>query len=86
MPLLNIAALPEYKCHKVVRAARIDGISLNGELGFEVEPGVLAFLQMSREWLDKHNPAVGGYFVVYEDGYMSYSPAKAFEEGYALIS
>ena len=37
------------------------------------------------EWLDKHNPEVGGYYVVYEDGYKSFSPAKAFEEGYTLI-
>ena len=36
-------------------------------------------------WLDKHNPAVGGYYVVYKDGYESFSPAQAFEEGYARI-
>lgn len=28
---------------------------------------------------------IGGYYVVYDDGYTSYSPAKAFEEGYARI-
>ena len=27
-------------------------------------------------------PHVGGYYVLYEDGYESFSPAKAFEEGY----
>jgi len=27
----------------------------------------------------------GDYYVVYEDGYKSISPAKAFEEGYTLI-
>jgi len=42
---------------------------------FEVEPGY--FL--------KHKPEVGGYFVQYEDGYKSYSPAKAFEEGYTRL-
>lgn len=30
-------------------------------------------------------PAAGGYYVVYEDGYQSYSPAKAFEDGYAPV-
>jgi hypothetical protein len=37
---------------------------------------------VSAEYLAKHKPEVGGYFVVYTDGYESYSPAKAFEEGY----
>lgn len=36
------------------------------------------------EYLHKHQPEVGGYYVVYADGYKSYSPAKAFEEGYTL--
>jgi hypothetical protein len=40
---------------------------------------------VSGEFLAKHKPAVGGYFVVYEDGYESFSPAKAFEEGYTRI-
>jgi hypothetical protein len=30
----------------------------------------------------KHAPQVGGYYVRYPDGYESWSPAKAFEEGY----
>lgn len=33
-------------------------------------------------FMAKHKPQAGGYFVVYTDGYQSYSPAKAFEEGY----
>jgi hypothetical protein len=28
---------------------------------------------------------VGGYYVVYEDGYDSFSPAAAFEAGYAAL-
>jgi hypothetical protein len=38
------------------------------------------------EYIAKHKPEVGGYFVEYVDGYQSFSPAKAFEEGYALIA
>lgn len=30
-------------------------------------------------------PVVGDYFVQYEDGYVSWSPAKAFEDGYMRI-
>ncbi len=73
--------MPRYRCHKEVGALKILGISLDGELAF----GTGSFKQMPREWLDKHNPEVGGYYVVYDDGYESFSPAKAFEEGYTRI-
>jgi hypothetical protein len=36
-------------------------------------------------YLAKHKPVVGGYYVVYADGYESFSPAQAFEEGYTRI-
>jgi hypothetical protein len=32
----------------------------------------------------KHSPQVGSYYVRYENGYESCSPAKAFEDGYTL--
>lgn len=74
-------SLPKYKCHKVVRAAEIQGVSLTGLLHLKN----IGNVQMSLDWLDKHKPIVGGYFVIYEDGYQSYSPKKAFEEGYSLF-
>lgn len=43
-------------------------------------------LEVSHEWYAKHKPEAGGYFVVYDDGYKSYSPAPAFEAGYSLLS
>jgi hypothetical protein len=36
-------------------------------------------------YLRKHNPHVGGYYVVYKNGYKSFSPADAFEEGYTRV-
>ena len=36
-------------------------------------------------FVQKHNPQSGGYYVRYEDGYESYSPAEAFESGYTPI-
>jgi hypothetical protein len=35
-------------------------------------------------WVAKHEPWVGGYIVVYDDNYTSFSPEKAFDEGYTL--
>lgn len=75
--------LPRYQCHKKVWALKIAGISFEGELAFEAK--AYSPILMSQEWLDKHNPEVGGYYVVYADGYKSFSPAEAFEEGYTKI-
>lgn len=36
-------------------------------------------------WHSKHSPVVGGYFVLYPDGYTSFSPAKPFEAGNVLL-
>jgi hypothetical protein len=36
-------------------------------------------------YVRKHKPEVGGYYVVYKDGYKSFSPAEAFEEGYSRV-
>lgn len=47
----------------------------------EVEPPFLP-LRMARFWLERHKPQAGGYVVGYMDGYMSYSPADAFEAGH----
>lgn len=79
--------IPQYRCHKIVRAAKITGFRANGtpdapdmllgEIG-----GVVAMLP---DWHAKHRPQLGGYFVIYEDGYRSYSPAEAFEAGYTKL-
>jgi hypothetical protein len=38
------------------------------------------------DYLIKHQPKVGGYYVEYEDGYASWSPAEAFESGYDQLT
>ena len=82
---MKLSDLPQWKCHKVVRAAKITGISTDGlsyyvYLGSKGEP---YFVQGSV--FARGVPAIGDYLVVYEDGYVSWSPAKAFEAGYTLI-
>lgn len=42
-------------------------------------------IEVGVEFMRKHDPQPGGYYVVYEDGYASWSPAKAFEEGYTRV-
>ena len=83
---------PRWQCHKRVKAVKI--AALHGEDTFMGEtprlkviaenPGVPPFY-LSREFCERHKPAVGGYVVYYDDGYTSYSPAQPFEDGYTLL-
>lgn len=73
--------MPCYKCHKEVHALKI--IAVMGD-AIIPEQGFTPF-KVSREYLEKHKPEAGGYYVVYADGYKSFSPAEAFESGYTRI-
>jgi hypothetical protein len=85
------AEMPRYRCHKEVWALKIKEItrvpSGNATVTHSIVPEDRRYAPfvVSLEYLDKHSPQAGGYYVVYEDGYRSYSPAAAFEAGYTLI-
>lgn len=76
--------LRRYRCHKEVSAAKIVGL---GHLGSAVTRVYFegGYTDVTPEWSAKHEPLIGGYYVVYDDGYASWSPAKAFEEGYTRL-
>lgn len=83
----NGTELPLYKSHKTVRAAKITAFRPNGDADM---PDLLlgeigGIITMLPDWHQKHKPQIGGYFVQYDDGYQSFSPAKAFEDGYTAI-
>ena len=82
--------LPKYRCHKVVQAAKIVAMDYNALtngrfLALENGTAPRHIVAVDRDWIERHEPTEGGYYVLYEDGYASYSPAKAFEEGYTLV-
>lgn len=77
-----IKLLPRWKSHKIVEAFEIEeirGVTQARLLG----SGYSVFV--SDEYIAKHHPAIGGYYVRYEDGYESWSPKEAFENGYSRI-
>ena len=79
--------LPKYKCHKEVWALKIKMIGVNSQDGSGLitpEDKRYSAFEVSAEYMAKHNPVYGGYYVVYPDGYKSFSPAEAFEGGYSL--
>ncbi|MEI7189620.1 hypothetical protein [Dickeya dianthicola] len=64
----QIAGLPQYKCHKIVGALKIKVLHHHpdGAAVIEpVEPGRASFLAPA-DWIEKHKPEAGSYFVVYE--------------------
>lgn len=91
------AEMPKYKSHKTVWAlkirkihldhedARKEGRETDGSATITPEETGYAPFKVDRDYLAKHKPTVGGYYVVYADGYKSFSPAKAFDDGYTRI-
>lgn len=88
--------LPKYKCHKEVWALKIATIEINNAGNPDAETDGSAIItpieagygpfKVAADYMRKHKPVVGGYYVKYKDGYASFSPADAFEDGYTKIS
>lgn len=75
--------LPRWKCHKEVRAFKITGINIPpDQIGHVRLSGNGIEIEVTVEYMKKHRPQVGGFYVLYEDGYHSFSPSTAFESGY----
>jgi hypothetical protein len=87
----NMASpMPTYRCHKEVWALKIKEIvpAENPTPRFAailVPEGHFGPFTVTGEFVSKHNPQAGGYYVVYKNGYESFSPAQAFEEGYSRV-
>ena len=81
------AEMPKYKCYKEVWALKIEGIkhAEDGSATIIPEDHRYGAIEVDTAYMQKHQPTVGGYYVVYKDGYKSFSPAEAFESGYELI-
>ncbi len=90
--------MPLYESHKKVWALKIKEIIFDVELAeaknsetdgsatITPEEDGYAPFKVDYAYCRKHQPEAGGYYVVYEGGYKSWSPADAFESGYTKIS
>jgi hypothetical protein len=87
------AEMPKYRSHKTVSALRIAELRSPGGPQDETDGSLVMVpddprygaVLLDAAYVKKHQPKVGGYYVVYADGYKSWSPAEAFEEGYTRI-
>lgn len=79
--------MPQYVSHKKVWALKIDGTlcEADGSVRIGFADGYEDRVFSATEMMNKPEPKPGMYMVQYEDGYISFSPGKAFEEGYTLI-
>lgn len=79
--------VPQYLCHKKVWALKISHIEDDGvgsvvmhfQDGYAPRPAAESLFA-------RYMPVEGDYWVMYEDGYESISPAKSFEDGYTLVA
>lgn len=76
-------AMPRYKSSKIVAALEIKSVD-GYKLSF-VEEG-FADIEAPAEMFLRYTPVPGDRYMVYPDGYKSFSPKQAFEEGYTRIS
>lgn len=85
---MDSVQLPRYRCHKEVWAFKIGAINPTNNIKSACllsENKNFAPIFVDESYISKHNPQVGGYYVRYKDGYESWSPAEAFEQGYTLV-
>ncbi len=86
-PLLSPDQFPRFRCHKTVTAIKIAKVNISdvGSATIVPEDDDYDSFLVDSDYCDKHRPQAGGYVVIYEDGYLSFSPAEAFEGGYTQL-
>jgi hypothetical protein len=79
-----MSELASWKCHKVVKAGKILAFG-DGFVTVEDVNGAPCMVAVPPSLFARGKPKLNDYIVVYDDDYKSWSPAKAFEDGYSRI-
>jgi len=78
--------MPRYKSHKEVWALELSSVTHrsdgSGEWDLEFADAGYAPMKAPAEMFARYQPVAGDFYVVYADGYKSFSPRKAFLGGY----
>lgn len=80
---------PRYESHKIVQATPIVAITQQSSYGPVIwvhpDPGAPHEVFEPTERAMAKRAEIGGYAVIYEGGFKSVSPKKAFDEGYPAL-
>jgi predicted metal-dependent peptidase len=84
---LKIKAI-EYIMVTVTNTVTGEPVAVQQRSGAWIDPADEGYgrFSVNEDYVNKHQPRAGGYYVVYKDGYTSFSPAEAFEDGYTLVT
>ena len=81
--------MPRYQSHKKVWALKIETLDIgeNGVAKIMPADEGYALFETRPGWADRFEGSDDdfGYYVRYEDGFTSWSPTEAFENGYTSI-
>ena len=77
----SLPVLPTYISYKEVQGFKIKEIQGRSLIP---EDKNIATVVVDSKWLIRHKPQIGGYFVIYDERYSSFSTAEAFENLYSL--
>lgn len=82
--------MPKYRSHKEVWALKIAALEIGEDGSAKIAPvdaGYSVF-ETRPEWSSRFEGGEDdlGYYVVYNDGFTSWSPSEAFEDGYTRIN
>jgi len=81
--------MPRYVSHKKVWALEIDAVGPQDGLApvrLSFRDKGYASIAVPCEMFTRYVPVPGDFYVQYEDGYKSFSPRKAFLEGYTPVA
>jgi hypothetical protein len=83
-----MAEMPRYESHKKVWALKIKKVLKDDwGIGIQFEDPQFSNRVFTNDQLkNRPVPEEGMYLVQYEDGYISFSPGKQFEEGYTRVN
>jgi hypothetical protein len=77
--------MPKYVSHKTVHAleiAEVGEANAAGSRFLSFADSAIPDQQVGADMFTRYVPVPGDFYVVYADGYKSFSPRKAFLEGY----
>lgn len=82
--MTDTSNMPLYVSHKEVHALEISGLGDYGPDGRVITFTDGSSRTIKREVFARYTPAPGDFYVVYRDGYESFSPRQEFLDGYTV--